>query len=108
VLNNDSFPSWGYSIKNGLTTIWERWDSWTEEKGFQNPSMNSFNHDAFSSVGQWMFATAAGIQTDGPGFKRLLIHPQPGGGMDYVKASMQLWAYARSCYFLLMTNHCFL
>jgi len=87
LLNNDTFPSWGYSIKNGATTIWERWDGWTEEKGFHDPGMNSFNHYAFGSVGQWLFGTVAGIDTDGPGYKRVRIEPRPGGGFTYAKAS---------------------
>ncbi|MCP4261353.1 MAG: family 78 glycoside hydrolase catalytic domain [Planctomycetes bacterium] len=87
LLNNDTFPSWGYSIKNGATTIWERWDGWTEEKGFQTPGMNSFNHYAFGSIGRWLFGTVAGIDTDGPGYKRIIIKPRPGGGLDYAKAS---------------------
>lgn len=87
LLNNKTFPSWGYSIKNGATTIWERWDGWTEEKGFQNPGMNSFNHYAFGSVGRWLFGTVAGIDTDGPGYKRIIIRPRPGGGFNYAKAS---------------------
>jgi len=87
LLNNDTFPSWGYSIKNGATTIWERWDGWTEEKGFQDPGMNSFNHYAFGSVGQWLFGTVAGIETDGPGYNRIIIRPQLGGGLSYAKAS---------------------
>ncbi len=87
LLNNDTFPSWGYSIKNGATTIWERWDGWTEEKGFQTPGMNSFNHYAFGSVGRWMFGTIAGIDTEGPGYKKIIIQPKPGGGLDYTKAS---------------------
>ena len=78
LLENDTFPSWGYSIKNGATTIWERWDGWTAEKGFQDPGMNSFNHYAFGSVGRWLFNTVAGIDTDGPGYKTIIIHPQPG------------------------------
>ena len=89
LLNNDTFPSWGYSIKNGATTIWERWDGWTEDKGFQDPGMNSFNHYAFGSVGRWMFGTIAGIDTDGPGYKRIIIRPQPGGGFSYAKASYE-------------------
>ena len=87
LLNNDTFPSWGYSIKNGATTIWERWDGWTEDKGFQTPSMNSFNHYAFGSIGRWLFGTVAGIDTDGPGYKRIIIRPMPGGSLDYAKAS---------------------
>ncbi len=87
LLNNDTFPSWGYSIKNGATTIWERWDGWTEEKGFQTPGMNSFNHYAFGSIGRWLFGSVAGIDTDGAGYKRIIIRPRPGGGLDYAKAS---------------------
>lgn len=78
LLLNDTFPSWGYSIKNGATTIWERWDGWTEEKGFQDPGMNSFNHYSFGSVGRWLFGTVAGIDTNGPGYKKIIIHPMPG------------------------------
>jgi alpha-L-rhamnosidase len=86
LLENDTFPSWGYSIKNGATTIWERWDGWTQEKGFQDPGMNSFNHYSFGSVGRWLFNTVAGIDTDGPGYKTIIIHPQPGN-MTSAKAS---------------------
>jgi len=81
-----TYPSWGYTIKHGATTIWERWDSWTKEKGFQSPGMNSFNHYAFGSVGQWMFSTIAGIDTDGPGYKKIIIRPRPGGGLTYARA----------------------
>jgi alpha-L-rhamnosidase len=87
LLNNDTFPSWGYSIKNGATTIWERWDGWTEEKGFQTPGMNSFNHYAFGSIGRWLFGSVAGIDTDGPGYKQIIIKPRPGGGLNYARAS---------------------
>ena len=87
LLNQDTFPSWGYSIKNGATTIWERWDGWTEQKGFQDPGMNSFNHYAFGSVGRWLFGTVAGIDTDDAGYKRIRIEPKPGGGITYARAS---------------------
>ena len=87
LLLNETFPSWGYSIKHGATSIWERWDGWTAEKGFQDPGMNSFAHYSFGAVARWMFQSVAGIDTDGPGFKRLLIRPQPGPGLSWVKAS---------------------
>jgi len=87
LLNNDTFPSWGYSIKHGATTIWERWDGWTQEKGFQDPGMNSFNHYAFGSVGRWLFGTVAGIEMDAPGYRQIVIRPQPGGGMNYARAT---------------------
>jgi alpha-L-rhamnosidase len=84
---NDTYPSWGYSIKHGATSIWERWDGWTADKGFQDPGMNSFAHYSFGAVARWMFQSVAGIDTDGPGFKRLVIRPQPGKGLTWVKAS---------------------
>lgn len=87
LLLTEGYPSWGYSIKHGATSIWERWDGWTAEKGFQDPGMNSFAHYSFGAVARWMFQSVAGIDTDGPGFKRLLIHPQPGKGFTWVKAS---------------------
>jgi alpha-L-rhamnosidase len=61
LLHQETFPSWKYSILHGATTIWERWDGWTEDKGFQDPGMNSFNHYSLGSVGEWMRRTVAGI-----------------------------------------------
>ncbi len=87
LLLNDTYPSWGYSIKHGATSIWERWDGWTAEKGFQDPGMNSFAHYSFGAVARWMFQSVAGIDTDRPGFKRLLVRPRPGKGLTWVKAS---------------------
>jgi alpha-L-rhamnosidase len=87
LLLNDTYPSWGYSIKHGATSIWERWDGWTADKGFQDPGMNSFAHYSFGAVARWMFQSVAGIDTDGPGFKRLIIRPKPGPGLTWVKAS---------------------
>ena len=86
LLLNDTFPSWGFSIKHGATTTWERWDGWTPEKGFQDYRMNSFSHYSFGAVARWMFQTVAGIDTAEPGFQRLLIHPQPAAGLTWVKA----------------------
>ncbi len=71
LLLNDTFPSWGFSIKHGATTIWERWDGWTPEKGFQDAGMNSFAHYSFGAVARWMFQTIAGIDTAEPGFQKL-------------------------------------
>jgi alpha-L-rhamnosidase len=87
LLLNDTFPSWGFSIKHGATTIWERWDGWTPEKGFQDPGMNSFAHYSFGAVARWMFQTAAGIDTAEPGFQKLVIHPQPAEGLTWVNAA---------------------
>ena len=78
LLFNDTFPSWGFSIKHGATSIWERWDGWTPEKGFQDPGMNSFAHYSFGAVYQWMVENIGGITSDGPAYKRIVIAPQPG------------------------------
>lgn len=87
LLLNETFPSWGFSIKHGATSIWERWDGWTPERGFQDPGMNSFAHYSFGAVAQWMFQVAAGIDTAEPGFQKLLIRPQPAEGLTWVKAA---------------------
>jgi len=89
VFLQDTFPSWLFSVKHGATTIWERWDGWTPEKGFQDPGMNSFNHYSLGSCGEWMFDTVAGIGLDSaqPGFKHIIIHPQPCGNLTEAQAS---------------------
>ncbi|HJZ93929.1 MAG TPA: family 78 glycoside hydrolase catalytic domain [Gemmataceae bacterium] len=61
LLHNETFPSWKFSINHGATSIWERWDGWTPEKGFQDPGMNSFAHYSFGAVYGWMFQTIGGI-----------------------------------------------
>jgi alpha-L-rhamnosidase len=87
---NDKYPSWLFSVKNGATTIWERWDGWTPERGFQDPAMNSFNHYSFGSVGEWLYSGAAGIQVDEtkPGYKHFFLRPQITSRLNYVKASL--------------------
>ncbi|CAG2178244.1 unnamed protein product, partial [Oppiella nova] len=79
----DTYPSWGYSIRYNATTIWERWDGWTKDKGFQDPNMNSFNHYSLGSVGRWLYQSVAGIDTndDEVGFKSIVIAPKPGGNL---------------------------
>jgi alpha-L-rhamnosidase len=78
LLTKDTFPSWGYSIRHGATTIWERWDGWTEDRGFQTPAMNSFNHYSLGSIGQWLYEYVAGIRSAKPGYEHVLIAPEPG------------------------------
>ena len=75
LLHNETFPSWGFSIKQGATSIWERWDGWTPEKGFQDPGMNSFAHYSFGAVYQWMVENIGGIRSDGPAYKHMIIAP---------------------------------
>ena len=72
-------PSWLYSVDNGATTIWERWNSYTLEHGMGPKGMNSFNHYAYGCVCQWLWETAAGIAADPaePGFKHIVMKPVP-------------------------------
>lgn len=100
-------PSWGFMIDNGATTIWERWDSYVpgrkslgREKaallqlpktpGFQTNSMNSFNHQEFASVGEWIYRVILGIEPDEsqPGYKHFFLRPQPGGSLDWARGSL--------------------
>jgi alpha-L-rhamnosidase len=87
LLQNTTYPSWGYSIVNGATTIWERWNSYTRENGFGDPGMNSFNHYAYGSCGEWMFSTMAGIAQETPGYEIIRIAPRPSPDMDFVAAT---------------------
>jgi alpha-L-rhamnosidase len=78
LLLKDTYPSWGFSIRHGATTIWERWDGWTPERGFQSANMNSFNHYAYGAVGEWIWSRLAGIDAapEGPGYARIRLAPQ--------------------------------
>lgn len=91
LLTKDTYPSWGYSIKNGATTIWERWNSYTIEEGFGDVGMNSFNHYSLGSVGEWMYRYMVGIEADPeqPGYKHIIIQPHIGGGFTWAKASYE-------------------
>ncbi len=77
------FPSWGYEVTNGANTVWERWDSFTAEHGFngangkQNSAMNSFSHYAFGAVMEWAYRVLAGIDTEGAGYRTIVIRPRP-------------------------------
>jgi alpha-L-rhamnosidase len=86
LLEVDSYPSWLYSIRQGATTIWERWNGWTVEDGFKD---SSFNHYSFGAAMEWVYRYAAGIEPDekAPGFKRFTLHPTPGGGLSYLDLS---------------------
>ncbi len=76
LITNTEYPGWGYSIVNGATTIWERWDSYTKENGIKK-GMNSFNHYSLGSCTEWMFTYCLGInpQICAPGFKRVNFSP---------------------------------
>jgi alpha-L-rhamnosidase len=87
LLLQDTFPSWLFSVKHGATTIWERWDGWTPEKGFQDPGMNSFNHYSLGSCGEYLFSGIGGIRLASPGFKTIMIDPAIRDGLTWANSS---------------------
>jgi alpha-L-rhamnosidase len=86
---NDAFPGWLYTIKNGATTIWERWDGFVAGRGFQDKGMNSFCHYSIGAVGEWLYRVVLGINFDEeePGMKHVVISPRPGGSLAWAKGS---------------------
>ena len=86
-----TFPSWRYMIDNGASTIWERWDGYVKDRGFQSPGMNSLNHWALGSLGEWMWRNIIGLNPDEtqPGWKHFVIAPNPGGGLTWAKGNYQ-------------------
>jgi len=91
LLNRKEYPSWLYPITKGATTIWERWDGIKPDGMFQDPGMNSFNHYAYGAIGDWLYRVVAGVEIDplNPGYKHIIIRPQPGSGLSYASASHQ-------------------
>ena len=87
VANQRTYPSWGYMVDNGATTIWELWNSNTEPP----EGMNSRNHFTYGSVAAWYYGYLAGIRPtmEAPGFKKVIIAPMPVGDLTFVKASTE-------------------
>jgi alpha-L-rhamnosidase len=91
LLHQKKWPSWLYAVTQGATTIWERWDGWTQEKGYQDKGMNSFNHYAYGAIGAWLYAVVAGIDLDPaqPGYKHIRLAPRPGGELTRARGHLQ-------------------
>jgi alpha-L-rhamnosidase len=88
LLFNETYPSWFYSINQGATTIWERWNSYSKEEGFNPMNMNSLNHYAYGAIGQWMYERIAGIAPLEAGYKIIKIAPQPNEPLTSASASL--------------------
>ncbi|MFJ4408491.1 family 78 glycoside hydrolase catalytic domain [Streptomyces sp. NPDC088910] len=80
ILKKD-YPSWGYEIEHGATTMWERWNSINPDGSFGDVSMNSFNHYAYGAVGDWMYQNIGGISALKAGYKESRIAPAVGGDL---------------------------
>jgi alpha-L-rhamnosidase len=87
VAQQRTLPSWGFQVEHGATTVWERWDGWTPDRGIHPSSMNSFNHYAFGSIGDWLYRYVGGLDPDPdhPGYGRARIRPRPGGTLDHAR-----------------------
>jgi alpha-L-rhamnosidase len=97
LMQQREFPSWGYEVDNGATTIWERWNSYIKGKGVHEPTMNSFSHYAFGAVCEWMFSELAGIDRAAPGFDKVKISPRPTGTITRASAAMETRHGGLSC-----------
>ncbi|SFS13084.1 alpha-L-rhamnosidase [Microbacterium sp. cf046] len=82
-------PSWLYAVTMGATTIWERWDSMLPDGSINPGEMTSFNHYAFGAVADWMHRTIGGLAPLEPGYRRILVAPQLGGGLTWAEASLE-------------------
>jgi len=89
LVQSRTFPSWGYMIDQGATTIWERWDGFVAGQGFNKSGMNSFNHWSFGAAGEWIWRHLVGIHPDetAPGFEHFLIRPRPSHGLTWAKGN---------------------
>ncbi|MDG9706654.1 family 78 glycoside hydrolase catalytic domain [Streptomyces sp. DH10] len=89
MLLHKDYPSWGYEVVNGATTMWERWNSIMPDGSFGPVDMNSFNHYAYGAVGDWMFQNIGGLSAIEPGYKRSRIAPTPGGNLTEGSGSLK-------------------
>jgi alpha-L-rhamnosidase len=87
LLENKTYPGWGFSVMNDATTIWERWNGWTKDGGPGPVNMNSYSHYAYGAVTEWLFDTVAGIDRGEIGFQNFRLKPRPGGSLKYAKAT---------------------
>ncbi len=90
LLLQTDYPSWLYQVTKGATTVWEHWDSIKEDGSFWSDDMNSFNHYAYGSIGEWLYKVLGGIDssTSKPGYKHIVLEPRTGAEMDWVTASV--------------------
>lgn len=87
LLLTTTYPSWGYPITQGATSIWERWNGWKLGEGPADPGMNSYSHYAYGACGEWFFSDIAGIELLEPGFRRFRIRPRVDGPLTHATAT---------------------
>ncbi|MEM0488234.1 MAG: family 78 glycoside hydrolase catalytic domain [Candidatus Bathyarchaeia archaeon] len=79
-VTQETYPSYGYMIKEDATTLWERWEKLT------GTGMNSHNHHMFGSIDAWFYKKLAGIEVVEPGFKRFIVNPPLIEGLNHASA----------------------
>ena len=91
LLQQRSYPSWGYMIGRGATTIWERWDGIRPDGSLQDVGMNSFNHFGLGSIGDWLYGSVGGLAPDAqqPGYRHFVVRPTPGAGVDDAASTIE-------------------
>ena len=88
LLLQEENPSWLYPVTMGATTVWERWDSMLPDGSINPGEMTSFNHYALGAVADWMHRVVGGLAPLVPGYRRVLIAPRPGGGLEWAESSL--------------------
>lgn len=91
LITQTEYPSWLFSVKQGATTFWERWNSYTLKNGFGPVSMNSFNHYAYGAIEEWMMSHCIGVQRDesNPGYKHFYLKPEIDDSLDFAKGGFE-------------------
>jgi Alpha-L-rhamnosidase N-terminal domain./Bacterial alpha-L-rhamnosidase. len=91
LVQQEDYPGWLYSIHQGATTIWEHWDGIKPDGTFWSDDMNSYNHYAYGSIGDWLYRAVSGLDLDEarPGYKRILFRPRPDSELTYAKAAYE-------------------
>ena len=108
LLLQEEYPSWLFSVNQGATTIWERWNSYTIKDGFGNVNMNSFNHYSYGAVANWMTSCAGGIRFDDskPGGKKIIFAAEPDRRLKFVNTTLETvygqvksqWKFVKDCW----------
>lgn len=81
IADQRTFPGWGHMIENGATTLWETWK--------YSDNTYSQNHPMFGSIGEWFYRSLLGINAAAPGFRKIIIKPQPAGNLTFAKGHIQ-------------------
>jgi alpha-L-rhamnosidase len=94
LLLNTEYPSWGYLVGHGATTMWERWNG---DQMKADPSMNSYNHYAYGAVADWIYRYAAGVDATplDAGFHTVVLHPVFDARLGSIASSTMLRRMAR-------------